>query len=232
MSSYGVPFTAILSSMTSAMNVLLIIHRFVCICFPIRSLTAYTAKFTYIQIAVSFSLSTLFELPRFLEYNVKRSNITGYHRTYASDIMDNDHYRFWYKFLFTLIVKKIFPLTIMSVLTFKIVSALKRSQRKSCKIGTMNTIIKKSRDRVTRVMLCVGLLFIISQLPSAIYPIMREFIDSSSISCGFYAYFTNTADFFALTNSAVNFWIYFIVSREFRYKLYAVLRGYTNKTLS
>ena len=224
--AYGIPVTSIIASMTSGMNVLLIIHRFVCICFPIRSLTSYTVRFTCVQIFVTFTVCAVFEIPRFMEYRIQTSNDTNHKIIYATRIWDIECYTFWYKFILVLVFKRLCPIVIMIVLTYKIVAALNQSQQQSLRDG-QHIYINKPRDRVTRVIIVVSLFFIASQIPSAIYPIMREFVDKYSLLCKFFLQFQNTADFFFLFNSAINFWLYFTVSREFRAKLYKVL-GFKN----
>ena len=123
-----------------------------------------------------------------------------------------------------LIVKKLIPMTLITVLTIKIVMALRRSFNKPGG-GSRDHLSAKSLDRITVVIIVVSVTFIVLQLPSAIYPVLREFTHDDGMSgCVTYSYVSSTADFLALSNSAVNFWLYFMVSKDFRKKLFLVLR--------
>ena len=72
--------------------------------------------------------------------------------------------------------------------------------------------VRQSHDRMTLVTRVVSVTLLLLQLPSAIYPIMREFTEPTMYddTCGNYEYFSNSADFLALSNSAINFWLYFM----------------------
>ena len=223
-----VPVIAILSNVTSGMNLLLIVHKFLSICFPIRSLKFDTVHMTYVQLGIMLIIAIAMDTPRFFEFRIAISNDTDLPIVQATDLWYNELYQLLYKFILVILIKKLLPMIVMAVLTAKIVIALRKARKHSREMSRSSTKgIRRSSDRMTRVIIVVSVTFILLQLPSAIYPIMREFTEPTMYddSCGIYEYFSNTADFLALSNSAINFWLYFIVSLEFRKKLYRALRS-------
>lgn len=74
---------------------------------------------------------------------------------------------------------------------------------------------EKQTDRTTRMLLAVLLLFLITEVPQGILGSLTLFFgDKFFKDC--YQKLGDVADILALTNSAINFALYYVMSRQFR----------------
>ncbi|ODM93246.1 Sex peptide receptor [Orchesella cincta] len=186
-------------------------------------------------VGFSYMSSPLLCIPIYLSFSVKPSPLTRTKKaaTYPeyvvnlSDLADQKA-NFW----FYSVVIKIIPCILLTVLSlcliYSIIQAKKRkqillasSQLIRAKFASARTASTKSEhgpigsDLVTRMLLAVNLLFLMTEFPQGILGLVSAMLgDIFFKSC--YIPLSDVMDFMALLNSALNFILYYLMSSKFR----------------
>lgn len=127
------------------------------------------------------------------------------------------------------VVIKIIPCIALTVLSLRLIFALIETKKRREKLLTnkskLNKTLEKEKrtDRTTKMLLAVLLLFLITEFPQGILGLLtimlgKGFFTSCYIKLG------ALMDILALINSAINFLLYCIMSRQFRVTFQAVFR--------
>ena len=125
-----------------------------------------------------------------------------------------------------LLYRKLLPLGITIALTVRILRVLYKAKRARFHLSRRpgRQCVAPNEQRITKVLLTVVLVFILCQMPGAVYPVLR--MSLQNLGCGtVYYYFYFIADGLTIVNSAVNFLIYMLCSSEFRQGFYKLWRG-------
>lgn len=127
------------------------------------------------------------------------------------------------------VVIKIIPCIALTVLSLRLIFALIETKKRREKLLTnkskLNKTLEKEKrtDRTTKMLLAVLLLFLLTEFPQGILGLLtimlgKGFFTSCYIKLG------ALMDILALINSAINFLLYCIMSRQFRVTFQAVFR--------
>uniref|UniRef100_A0A8D8SME0 Sex peptide receptor n=1 Tax=Cacopsylla melanoneura TaxID=428564 RepID=A0A8D8SME0_9HEMI len=127
------------------------------------------------------------------------------------------------------VVIKIIPCIALTVLSLRLIFALIETKKRREKLLTnkskLNKTLEKEKrtDRTTKMLLAVLLLFLITEFPQGILGLLsimlgKGFFTSCYIKLG------ALMDILALINSAINFLLYCIMSRQFRVTFTALFR--------
>ncbi len=186
----------------------------------------------------------LFEISRYFEYSVQTFEHEHSGKVYSlrfpvkSDLWNNDIYQLIYKTLFLSLFRIIIPLTITTILTGKLVMSLIQRRKNRITLVAPRQQTSKKRDTketMTFVLIFIAIAFIITQLPGAIYPILRIVLEDPTSCDSFFSYFVYIADTLTILNSALNIFIYYPTIPAFRTGFWKLIgcrckcQGHTNR---
>jgi len=128
--------------------------------------------------------------------------------TYLADI------NFW---VYSVVIK-IIPCVALTVLSLRLICALLEAKRRRAKLtgsGRKSADKERQTDRTTRMLLAVLLLFLITEFPQGILGLLTLLLGKRFFQdC--YQNMGEVMDMLALVNSAINFILYCVMSRQFR----------------
>lgn len=128
--------------------------------------------------------------------------------TYLADI------NFW---VYSVVIK-IIPCVALTVLSLRLICALLEAKRRRAKLtgsGRKSADKERQTDRTTRMLLAVLMLFLITEFPQGILGLLTLLLGKRFFQdC--YQKMGEVIDMLALVNSAINFILYCVMSRQFR----------------
>lgn len=131
--------------------------------------------------------------------------------TYLADI------NFW---VYSVVIK-IIPCVALTVLSLRLICALLEAKRRRAKLtgggvgGRAKADKERQTDRTTRMLLAVLMLFLITEFPQGILGLLTLLLGKPFFQdC--YQNMGEVIDMLALVNSAINFILYCVMSRQFR----------------
>jgi len=128
--------------------------------------------------------------------------------TYLADI------NFW---VYSVVIK-IIPCVALTVLSLRLICALLEAKRRRAKLtgsGRKSADKERQTDRTTRMLLAVLMLFLITEFPQGILGLLTLLLGKRFFQdC--YQNMGEVMDMLALVNSAINFILYCVMSRQFR----------------
>lgn len=128
--------------------------------------------------------------------------------TYLADI------NFW---VYSVVIK-IIPCIALTVLSLRLICALMEAKRRRAKLtgsGRKSADKERQTDRTTRMLLAVLFLFLITEFPQGILGLLTLLLGKRFFQdC--YQNMGEVMDMLALVNSAINFILYCVMSRQFR----------------
>lgn len=131
--------------------------------------------------------------------------------TYLADI------NFW---VYSVVIK-IIPCVALTVLSLRLICALLEAKRRRAKLtsggvgGRAKADKERQTDRTTRMLLAVLMLFLITEFPQGILGLLTLLLGKPFFQdC--YQNMGEVMDMLALVNSAINFILYCVMSRQFR----------------
>jgi len=128
--------------------------------------------------------------------------------TYLADI------NFW---VYSVVIK-ILPCVALTVLSLRLIFALLEAKRRRAKLtgaGRKSADKERQTDRTTRMLLAVLMLFLITEFPQGILGLLTLLLGKRFFQdC--YQNMGEVMDMLALVNSAINFILYCVMSRQFR----------------
>ncbi|WAR15110.1 DMSR1-like protein, partial [Mya arenaria] len=114
-----------------------------------------------------------------------------------------------------ILIGKLVPCALICILGCMLLKTIKKSVQltESLKLTSCSRRMRAHR-RTTVMLLAIMTMFIISELPAAILVLISVFVDN--FFKDYYLLFADTLDIVSLTNNAINFVMYCIMSRQFR----------------
>ena len=202
-------------------TVLITINRYIIVCLPLRASQWCTLSKVKIQLAIVLVAAVLYNIPKFVErhvvyYTVQTSNngtSTSADWTWTRFGGNRSFYRA-YDSLFLLIFLLVPPILILTVLTIRLIKAMKAHRRMQTEMQSRS---QPDDGNVTFALVIVVIVFIVCQVPTFVGYALMEVLGSDVISCGGIVYYLGHMTTVLLTlNSAVNFFIYIFANKRFR----------------
>ena len=239
--AYVWPFVSMLLSVSTWLMVLLTVHRYIVVCHPLDAQHRCTLRLASLQIAVVCIVAVIMDIPRFFEFEISycpssstNSVIPQHNYTW---IYNEYYYHVLYKNALILTYRKLLPLAITITLTVRLVSCLYKARHRRWQMSHVHAHFAAPREnRITKALLTVVIVFIVCQMPGAVYPLLRLALQlrygkafmTLLTTCGTSLYYLEViADGLTVINSAVNFLIYMLCSAEFRSGFYKLGRRFT-----
>ena len=223
--AYTWPITTIAHVGTIWLTVLVTVHRYLAVCKP---LVKFTSKFdqirgAYVQVCAVMVGSLVYNIPRFFEYepnctiNKKNQTICTY--VYTTMFM-NTYYQLIYRNISFFVLMNVIPLSVLSVLTYKLIRELQRASSTRQQMVATNPLLDRDKA-LTRTLLVVVIVFLFCQTPAAITRLLGFIMDKHTrYECGqFLFFFPSISNLLVFINSSVNFFIYCFCSKSFRVNL-------------
>ena len=216
---YMLPLACLTQTATIWVTVLIAVNRYIIVCLPFRAAQWCTVSKVKIQLAVVLGFAVLYNIPKFAEYRIVPSmSINGTtHRTYAkcSKLGLDELYHIIYDNVLYTIFMLVLPITILVVLTIRLITAMKAHRRIQIEMRTLHN--QHHGTKVTFVLVIVVIVVIACQLPALVNQVLWNVLPSDARNCGgSHFYVRPIANMLVILNSAVNFVIYTLFNKSFR----------------
>ncbi len=219
-------YTWAVASMTHTATVyvtlLVTIHRYISVCRPHEAAKLSTLRTAKRQVILVSVFAVVFNIPRFLEFNVETAELGESTRTWTP-IGENPWYQVVYKNICFYLLMYIIPLTTLIILSAKLTRTLKARRRYRYRVSLRRHV---KEDNTTFVLIIIVAIFIVCQTPTPFQRLFYTIFGKDGRKCGhFFFYFEKFADYLAVLNSCVNFMIYVIFAPGFRQTLRTMFCG-------
>lgn len=200
----------------------IVIHRYIVVCFPHRSMTLGSLKVVRLQALGSILFSIAFGIPRFFEKSIIRQD-NGKLKAIKREFSEQYFYKTVWKVIVYYIVSYIIPMIILTFCTYNLIRAVNAARKKRQEM-TQKSSRNKEREDVTVTLIVVVLVFMVCQISNPIRRVLAEVLESEEKGCGFfYFYYREYNSIFISINSAVNIALYCIFNKKFRDNLRAFI---------
>ena len=205
-------------------------HRYRAVCTPflVNNGSSNPMSVVYLHVAAIWAFSILYNLPRFFEFyvipsvNAANESIYEFHH---SDLFLNQMYQTIYKSLSFFILINVIPLTVISVLTCRLVKALRNAEsaQRGMSASSRARPRRSQRERsLTLTLIVVVIIFFVCQTPTAINRILTAIIGPPGCQHWLW-YYIVICNLLININSSVNFYVYTSCSSSFRHHLKMLL---------
>ncbi|KAK2161310.1 hypothetical protein LSH36_119g12008 [Paralvinella palmiformis] len=199
------------------LTVSLAVFRYIVVCHHTlgpKLCNLYRAKITIIAVFVT---TVLFCIPNYVMYKpvLNKGTTGGYWFTWNTFIKEfHKIFNFW---LFGVVIK-VAPCVLLTVLSSLLIHAMRLAEKKRQRLKSQGKRAESERtsehNRTTAMLVAVVLCFVIAELPQGILAFLSG-VDND-IFYNVYIPLGDVWDILVLVNSAVNFVLYCIMSRQFR----------------
>ena len=217
---YVLPSALLAKTATIWVIVLIAINRYIIVCRPLMAQRWCTLSKVKIQLAVVLIAAVLYDIPPFAECRVEHytiftsSNGTS-DRTRVALTRFGQHRSFYrvYRSLFLLIFLLVLPILILTVITFRLIKAMKAHRRMQLEMQSRS---QPDDSNVTFSLVIVIIVFIACQVPTFADRVVHNVMLLDS-TCGSVVFYLRCiSDILVIFNSAINFIIYIFTNRRFR----------------
>ena len=213
---YIFPWASISQTATIWLTVLVGVNRYIAVCKPYQAARLCTVRQAKIQLSVVVVFSVLYNVPRFFEYYVQPETVDNatYFRPNLTTLGGNKLYTVIYDNILYMLFMLILPLVSLTLLNILLIRELKKLNRKRAE---MQSARQQQDNNVTLVLIIVVLVFIVCQSPALVTKFMWSVLDDTARECGGpQFYFSKLSNLLVITNSSVNFIVYFMFNTRFR----------------
>ncbi|XP_067144633.1 G-protein coupled receptor dmsr-1-like [Centruroides vittatus] len=210
-------FTVVCHTISIWLTVTLAIWRFLSVSFPANVVKWCNMNRAKLAITLTYVNCAIFCLPVYLTFQIhevrENEEVTyqiGFSRIAQKRQQLLQNVNFW---IFSVLTKLV-PCVLLTGLSLGLIRVLYEADLRRQRLKNRSEC-DKSCDRTTRMLLAVLLLFLVTEFPSGILALLsgilgKDFFDNV------YQNFGEVMDFLALVNSAINFFLYCSMSRQFR----------------
>ncbi len=204
------PLHRMAETATIWVTVLIAVNRYIIVCLPLRASQWCTLSKVKIQLSVVLVLVILYNIPEIYKLrivHISQNNGTSY--VARVELLWSVQFNYVYDILLPLIVLVCLPLCILTLLTTRLLKAMKAHRRMQADMQRQHS---QTDSSMTFSLVIVIIVFIICRAPLVIFSVM-SLLDwlSSVVNCyTLMMYYTLHA-----LNSAVNFIIYIVINRRF-----------------
>ena len=197
------------------------IERFSSIVLPLHRKQATTKKTCYIVIVVMWVIGAMYPSLNFFKYRIVYKDDQPYCIRSWEPIISNEK-AFAVEAPMLLVLFTVLPFVLFSVLYTAIIISLHRQKRHLQLASTERKRREKENRQVTYMLATVVAIFLLSWTPFNVYWFLRAFVLNFDTKCEL-RHIRFSATFLMNIYPAVNPWLYFIFSRNYRNGLREVL---------
>ena len=225
MPAYVWPLVHITQLGTVWITVLIAFNRYIAICKPFQAPLVCTRRKVQIQVLLMTLCIVIYNVPRFLEYQVVVKEDPATNTSSAASIqtaMKQDHiYNIVYENILYCLFVFLGPLLILCCLNTCLVLELMAARKR-----LIQRNLPRSREdeehNLTLVMIVIILIFLVCQTPAFLNQLLYYGLADSAYSCGkAYYHFFHISNLLVSANSSLNFVVYCVFREQFRSRLKA-----------
>lgn len=203
--------------MTSTwLTVLLTIDRYIAVCHPLHAQRLCTINRAYKHMVGLVVVALLCSLPRFFEYEMESGKFK------ATTLLSNKYYTVGYGIIAFFVLAYLLPMLLLVILNSRLLCALYSANSYRTSLQQANTQTRANNRSITIVVITIVVMCIISDstgmLSHIMYVIKVCFQDLQDVEV-YRRYLSNIRNVIISINSAGNFVIYCLCSRNFRLAL-------------
>ncbi|KAL7645233.1 UNVERIFIED_CONTAM: hypothetical protein RMT77_003619 [Armadillidium vulgare] len=223
-------FTQVTHTVAISLTITLAVWRYIAICKPHLNLVLCTLPRSRIAVSVAYILSPILNIPNYLMLTINTANSSSNHPLYLVDFTERakngilQSVHFW---LYSVLVK-LLPCFLLTMLIYHIIRAMYNAKRRKQNLMNLRSPsmdyerriprMERLTEKTTRMLLTVLVLFLITELPQGILSFLSGVYGHNFFrEC--YLHWGDFMDLLALLNSAINFFLYYIMSQQFRLTL-------------
>jgi 7 transmembrane receptor (rhodopsin family) len=205
--------------------------RYIAVCRPLHAAHLCSKRQIRLQIIFLLLFTTIYNVPRFAEYDFVIVNetqtdvITNVTITVTSEVNTGLGASMLYNILYEnvayCLVAFLWPLVVLLVLNVNLVRALRLAQNsRQALIGRKSA----EENNITFVLIVVIITFIVCQTPASLNQILYYIVDEQAkTTCSDYFRFYHVSNLVITVNSSVNFVIYCLFRKQFQQELRALV---------
>ena len=217
--SYVFPCALIAMTSTIYLTILVTVNRYIAVCRPYEASNLCSIQQARKQVVLVWILCILYNIPRFFEFHVKtkynaqmNTTIT---RSFPSDMSKSRIYKIIYNNSLYFIVMFLVPLITLIILNYKLIMALRETQKRRAKLITHDP--NRSEDDITLTLIIIIFMFCLTQTPALVTQVLLSTLPPPVRICpSHFFYYERVSDLLVVANSASNFIVYCFCSRRFR----------------
>ena len=229
MRSYVWTLNSMLDTANTWIVVAVTVQRFIAVCKPLQAHTMASVSLVTKQIVcISFG-ALVFNIPRAFEFHVVKTAVNGTSEFTLSRqrtaLGMTFSFQYVYKVIIFYLIMYVIPLTILIILTSKLMKAIRMTTEKRLQMTGAGSTRKQKEDRdVTISLVAVIIVFVVCQLSEPIRRTLAAQLGGNENNCGtIYFYYHDVHNFATVFNSSVNFIIYCVCGPSFRRKVRKML---------
>lgn len=236
--------TQVFHTISIWLTLTLAVWRYLSVAHPLSSRSWCTLDRALLAIAIAYVGSPILCMPLYLTFTIQERNMTNPQQVNETltlyflgtselakannSLLENIN--FW---TYSVVIK-IIPCVALTILSFRLISALVQARERRDQLKNKNRQPSKSTaesgsgsgssrsgpegghtDRTTKMLLAVLILFLITEFPQGILALLSGILgDAFFTNC--YGHLGELMDILALINGAINFILYCTMSRQFR----------------
>jgi len=197
-------------------------ERYIVIVHPAHRSRLLARRRILLLVGVIVTSAFVFDVPKFFEYHTITHHDVSPHdrqiRIEGSKLHGNKAFMWVYMFALDLLVRLFIPSVLLVVFSVLNLKGLKRFKESHATSSMKDKAKAEMTARVTLIVLALTGSFILIQIPYVILALLHLCHDESTPH-PFYAKLVNAALFFQAVNSAIKFYLYFGLSKNFRFEL-------------
>ena len=177
--AYIWPFATMTMACDTWLIVLISVHRYIAVCYPLQSSGFSSCSRLRKQVIIVIAVAFVMEFPRFFDFEIHNELVEGTNETRKaskySDMHENYYYQLIYKSIIMLSYKKYVPMVIITFAAVQIIRTIRKTHSnrpRASRTSSEKTSVGKS---VTCMMLTIMIVFIVTQLPTCVYPFAKLF---------------------------------------------------------
>lgn len=212
-------FGQVFHTISIMLTIILAVWRYIAIAYLQHNATWCSMQRTVTVIITAFCCSVILNIPSYLTFTINTENVDGeiLYLVNFSDLAETHKTMKYINFWIYSVIFKLLPCIALTVLSNALIVELLRAAKRRAQLmknsSGRGADAEKQADRVTKMLLAILVLFLVSEVPQGILGLLSA-LDSLFFPC--YRKLGEIMDLLALFTSAINFLLYYFMSQQFR----------------